>query len=142
MDKDEFKKDLEEIVRLFKLLKAKAEKMNYIDMDSDQYKQLELFVKSYDMFKGNINEEMLKQFGAPIHDMLKELIRQLKEDLGEEYLYQNLQEEPEKSIEEKKKVEVLPTLEEIDRLLQNPKLSAKEIDNLLDLRRKIKENQS
>ena len=117
--------------------------MNYIDMDNDQYKQIELFVKSYDMFKGNINEEMLKQFGEPIHDMLKELIRQMKEDLGEEYLYSDIpKEEPKKKIESGKKIEILPSLEEIDRMLQNPKLKSSEIDNLLDLRRKIKESDS
>ncbi|HBS87818.1 MAG: hypothetical protein A2W91_11115 [Bacteroidetes bacterium GWF2_38_335] len=144
MDKDAFKRDLEEIIRLFKLLKEKAKKTGYLNIDDMHYKQIEMLVQSYDMVKDNINEQMLSQFGEPIKDMMQEMIEHLREELGEEHLYSSQAQSSSHSIsenastEDKKVIQIGPSLEEIDRILSSTNLSDKEINKLLDLRVQMK----
>jgi hypothetical protein len=141
MEKEEFKKDLEQIIKLFTKLQEKAKKTGYMSLDDMHYKQIEMLVQSYDMVKDNINEQMLSRFGEPIRDMMKEMISHLQDELGDEYLYE-IESKPEKeTITEKadKVIQIGPSLEEIERMLQASNLSEQQINDLLDLRAKIKE---
>ncbi|MBN2681911.1 MAG: hypothetical protein JXR58_05350 [Bacteroidales bacterium] len=143
MEKDEFKQDLEQIIKLFGKLKEKAKKTGYMSLDDMHYKQIEMLVQSYDMVKDNINEQMLSRFGEPIKDMMKEMINHLQEELGDEYLYEM---QSEKTVNQTKEIadkviQIGPSLEEIDRMLQSSNLSDQQINELLDLRASMK-NQS
>lgn len=141
MEKEEFKKDLEEIIKLFTKLKEKAKKTGYMSLDDMHYKQIEMLVQSYDMVKDNINEQMLSRFGEPIKDMMKEMINHLQEELGDEYLYGMQSETIENIVIDKADnvIEIGPSLEEIDRMLESSNLSDQQINELLDLRAKTKQ---
>ena len=66
-----------------------------------------------DYFRG-VKKELLSQFGEPIRIIIADLVKRLKEELGEI-----------EHIEEKQ--EIINDIEKIDELLKNPNLSEEEI---------------
>ena len=144
MANSEFKKDMEELVRLFTKLKQKADNKELYGFDAKQMKSIELFIQSYDLFKDEMNEEMLGEVGGPVKDMIKQMIEQLREELGEDDMLYSKPEPQEPRVITKdadSKVEVSPSLEEIDRMLALPDLPVDEMNRLLDERaKKIKKD--
>ena len=68
---------------------------------------------------------MLNQLGSPIHEVILELIAQLKQELGEN-------EEQNETVSD-----ILSEIETIDDLLTESGLSSSEIDELLDERSRL-----
>ena len=128
---DSFKKDLDELFRLFKKMVENKEMDEIPGVDKFMLQQFQMFFSNYDTMKDQIADQLQGQFGDSVKDMVKTLVHQLKEELGEDDLlkFEYAEEEPVVSIEE-----VNNDIVEIDKMLKNPDLSAEQIDELLDRR--------
>ena len=128
---DSFKKDLDELFRLFKKMVENKDVDDIPGVDKFMMQQFQMFFSNYDTMKDQIADQLHGQFGDSVKDMVKTLVQQLKDELGEDDLlnvdYQ--EEEPAISIEE-----VSNDIAEIDEMLKNPDLTDEQIDELLDRR--------
>jgi hypothetical protein len=147
MEDENFRKELEDLFKLFKRLIEKENLNDLPGVDPQQVEQLKAFMAQFDDVKDKINIEMYKV--DPVTKMMiSTIVKQLREQLGEE-AYDLDEEErisPEEIIsqrEEQLKDVVDETarnrslLETIDEQLRNPDLSDDEIDALLDKRSQI-----
>jgi len=142
-----FEDDLEKLIRLFKRLKDKSATQLFTDFDQTLVQNLDFMIKNYETFKNNIPADFLKQMGEPFQQMLRQVIEQLEEELGEDFLYRLDKEESnsaiEKSVEPAKVPEGNPLdsteamISQIDEMLGKPGLSEPEINALLDKRLKL-----
>ena len=134
-DKQAFKRNLDELIKLFRKLKDKTSIENMPGVDKAMYQNFEIFLSSYDNMKVHITDDLYNQFGVPMRKMIADLVTQLKSELSEEDI---IELEDSKEVKEIKDVEILRDVKEIDLLLKNPKLSPEEIDKLLDERSSLK----
>jgi len=140
MEDESFKNDLDELFRLFnKLVKEKS--MDDIPgVNKAMLQQFEFFFSNYDGMKDQLMYQMQGQFGAPVKEMVKTLVKQLREELGEDEM---LIIEPEAEIEEAvveeelKKISGKTELEKIDELLKTSGLTEEQVNELLDKRSKL-----
>jgi len=140
MEDESFKNDLDELFRLFnKLVKEKS--MDDIPgVNKAMLQQFEFFFSNYDGMKDQLIYQLQGQFGAPVKEMVKTLLKQLREELGEDEM---LRIEPEAEIEEAvveeelKKISGKTELEKIDELLKTPGLTEEQVNELLDRRSKL-----
>lgn len=135
------KKNLDELIRLFKKVKDKSVFENISGIDKTFFNNFEMLVNNYDMIKDNLSEELLNQFGEPIHKMIADTVEQLKEQLGEAG---ELGEEFIESTEHKN-ILITPEPENwqeeikyIDDMLKRGSLKPDEADRLLDRRSELK----
>lgn len=128
-DKQAFKRNLDELIKLFRKLKDKTSIENIPGVDKAMYQNFEVFLSNFDNMKDHITDDLYYQFGKPMRKMIADLVSQLKNELSEKDIIK---------LEETEDVEIIKTIEEIDKLLKNPKLSTEEIDKLLDERSSIK----
>lgn len=135
MENDDFKKNIDELFRLFKRLVEKHPIEDMPGMNRFQFEQLKLFLSSYESMRDQISFEMANQVNEPMKEMLVMFIKQLREQLGEE-AYESATIEPVKSVSlnvpsnSSKEQEI----KKIDEQLTNPSLTEAEIDHLLDQR--------
>ena len=131
---DEFKKDLDELFRLFKKLVEKKDLNVVPGVDKFMLQQFQFFFNNYDTMKDQIAEQLQGQFGESVKDMVRTLVQQLKEELDEDELLNivETEEEPPVSI-----AEVGNDIKEIDELLKNPDLTEDQINELLDRRAQL-----
>ncbi|MBU1011522.1 MAG: hypothetical protein KKG99_00835 [Bacteroidetes bacterium] len=137
--KNSLKKNMDELIRLFKKIKDKSVFHNLPGIDKMFIQNFDLLVQNYDEIKDDLSEQLLSQFGAPIHKMIADIVVKLKKELGE-----NLTEEielPEKKLREIKKILITPEplnidieIKSIDSQLNKVGLSPEQIDRLLDRR--------
>jgi len=129
MEQDEFRKNIDELFRLFKKLLEKHPTGEIDGINRFQFEQLRLFLQNYDLVKDQLAIEMMGPMNEPMKQMLQMFLKQLREELGEEA--------------EPAEVEISPVSEEykdvqrIDKMLKSPGLSQSEIDRLLDERSKL-----
>lgn len=121
------KKEIDELIRLFKKLKEQADKEGVVKDETGFYQNINMLIGSYEMIKNQIPEEGFDEIHASIRDMIKQMITELKEELGE-------------GIGERE--ELAKSMRDIDELLKKPGLTGKEIDELLDERIKQRKNKS
>ena len=146
MENERIKKQMEELVRLFKKMMEKFPPDSIPGIDKAQAEQLKMMLSNYDDMKISFSSDMFGLFDEEMTEkLLSRLIKQLKDQLGEDA------DEPvaeQLSIVEKKEKEFeqLPTedryvalLDAIDSELKRPNLSMEEIDDLLDRRKKIQD---
>jgi len=138
---ESLKKNLDELIRLFKKVKDKSVFENIPGINKAFFSNFEMLVNNYDMIKEDLSEELLSQFGEPIHKMIADTVLQLKEQLGEAGEFDD--ELPE--FKESKNILITPEpenpLEEvnyIDEMLKRGGLKAEEVDRLLDRRSELK----
>jgi len=131
MDEDikSFKQNLDQLIKLFKKLKDRTSVNDIPGIDKMMYQNFDMFLNNYEMMKDRLSDELLSQFGEPIRVIIADLVKRLKEELGEV-----------EHIEEKQ--EIINDIEKIDKLLKNPKLSEEEINRLLDERKVISKSKS
>jgi hypothetical protein len=131
MDEDikSFKQNLDQLIKLFKKLKDRTSVNDIPGIDKRMYQNFDMFLNNYDMMKDKLSDELLSQFGEPIRIIIADLVKRLKEELGEI-----------EHIEEKQ--EIINDIEKIDELLKNPNLSEEEINRLLDERKVISKSKS
>ena len=141
MDIEKFKQELDELFRLFnKLMEKQGPEMENIPgINKMMVEQFKVFFTNYESMKDQIAYQLQGQFGDSIQEMVETLIRQLRNELGEEdwmmspgtdkpisHTIQPNISDPEKEIAE------------IDELLKNPDLTPEQIDELLDRRSRLK----
>ncbi len=131
MDEDikSFKQNLDQLIKLFKKLKDRTSVNDIPGIDKMMYQNFDMFLNNYEMMKDRLSDELLSQFGEPIRIIIADLVKRLKEELGEI-----------EHIEEKQ--EIINDIKKIDELLKNPNLSEEEINRLLDERKVISKSKS
>ena len=130
-DNNTFRENLDKLIELFKKIKEKSKDKYSDDMDKSFLMNFDMLINNYEMIKNNVPDEVLNEMGEPIKKYITEVIEKLKEELGEDF------NDDIETINEI--IEIENSIEEIDKLLTNPKLTPKEIDDLLDKRQQVKE---
>ncbi len=125
-----FRENLDELIELFKKIKKKSKDKYISDMDKSFLMNFDMIINNYEMIKNNVPEEVLNEMGEPIKKYISEMIEKMKAELGEDF---------KDDIETVNEViEIENSIEQIDKLLENPNLSDNEINELLDKRKQIK----
>ena len=128
MEDENFRKELEDLFKLFRRLIEKEASEGLQDMDHQQLEQLKAFMAQFDDVKEKLKVEQVHV--DPFSKMMvSSLLQQLREQLGPDALIDD--DEPELQIE------AANTVEAIDEMLKNPNLNDQEIDDLLDKRMQI-----
>ncbi|OFX48530.1 MAG: hypothetical protein A2046_03260 [Bacteroidetes bacterium GWA2_30_7] len=117
---DNFKKNLESLINLFKKFREKLKKEELIGVDKSLFSHIDLLINNYDTIKNNFPDEVFEQMGEPLQQMMIQAISQLKVEFPE--------------IDNDTDKEFVKELIYVDELLKNPNLTQKEIDELLDKR--------
>lgn len=148
MDMEQFKQDLDELFRLFNKLMEKQETgMEEIPgINKMMLQQFKFFFNNYEQMKDQIAYQLQGQFGESVQDMVKTLIQQLREELGEDdFMLEEEDNAASKEIdtiisEDKPAGAFDPQKEiaKIDELLKNKNLTPEQIDQLLDRRSNLK----
>lgn len=125
MKNTSFADHLDVLIRLFKKLREQNQDEQMAGMDRSFFQTVDILLQNYDLIKSTVPKEMLDQLGSPIHDVILELIKQLKQELGETG---NTNETI---------GDILSEIEAIDEMLAEANLSSSEIDELLDERTKL-----
>lgn len=133
MEQDDFKKQIDELFRLFNKLMEQHPMDEVPGINKFQLEQMKMFLRNYETLKDQLSYEMMGQMNEPMRQMISLFIRQLKQELGE----------PE-DFNEPETIHVKPVknLEEIDERLRQPGLSEEEIDRLLDERAWLQSQQN
>lgn len=135
MEDENFKKDLDELFRLFNKLVKDRPVEDVPGLNQGMLRQFEFFFSNYENMKDQISQQLQGQFGEPVKEMVKGLIQQLKEELGEDNFLETLDEEDKLILDEEiQKIEGKSEREKIDELLKTPGLTEEQIDELLDRR--------
>ena len=147
MENEDFKKQIEELLRLFKKVIEKYPLDDVPGIDKSQLEQLKRQLDNYEEYKdpfsielpGMADNEMARRF-------ISLMISRLREQLGEDANVVN--DSPIVEVEKKEMAyESLQTgenyqslLDSIDAQLRNPDISEEEMDKLLDKRQKLIKN--
>ncbi len=126
---ESFKQNLDQLIKLFKKLKDRTSVNDIPGIDKMMYQNFDMFLNNYEMMRDRLSDELLSQFGEPIRIIIADLVKRLKEELGEN-----------EHIEEKQ--EIINDIEKIDELLKNPNLSEEETNRLLDERKVISKSKN
>ncbi|MCK4407714.1 MAG: hypothetical protein KAV44_08565 [Bacteroidales bacterium] len=126
---ESFKQNLDQLIKLFKKLKDRTSVNDIPGIDKMMYQNFDMFLNNYEMMRDRLSDELLGQFGEPIRIIIADLVKRLKEELGEN-----------EHIEEKQ--EIINDIEKIDELLKNPNLSEEETNRLLDERKVISKSKN
>lgn len=126
---ESFKQNLDQLIKLFKKLKDRTSVNDIPGIDKMMYQNFDMFLNNYEMMRDKLSDELLSQFGEPIRIIIADLVKRLKEELGEN-----------EHIEEKQ--EIINDIEKIDELLKNPNLSEEETNRLLDERKVISKSKN
>lgn len=138
MEDESFKKDLDELFRLFnKLIKDKS-----IDdvpgLNTGMLKQFEFFFSNYEGMKDQLMYQLQGQYGDSVKEMVRTLVKQLREEVGEDD-FLSMEEEAEIIEEPQIETELQQIVgkterEKIDELLKKPGLTEEQVNELLDKR--------
>ncbi|HMM11064.1 MAG TPA: hypothetical protein PKE03_03105 [Bacteroidales bacterium] len=131
MENNEFRRQIDELFRLFNKLMERYPMEDMPGLDRMQLEQMKIFLRNYEQMKDQISFEMMGQVNEPMRQMISLFIKQLKEELGEEDL---VDDNPPQAVTQGK------TIQEIDALLSRGGLSEDEIDKLLDERARLQQS--
>ncbi len=129
MEDEKFRQELDELFRLFKKLMEDKSIDEVPGIDKHMLQQFQFFFNNYENMKDQIAYQLQGQFGEPVKEMVRTLVRQLREELGDDYDF--IEEEDITMIDVD---EVGNDLKKIDEMLTNPNLTPEQIDELLDKR--------
>jgi len=133
MEDEKFRKDLDELFRLFKKMVENKPLDDVPGVDKFMLQQFQFFFNNYENMKDQIAEQLQGQFGDSVKDMVKSLVEQLKEELDEDIVLESLEDDtPIISISS-----VEDDITKIDEMLQNPNLTEEQVNELLDRRSKL-----
>ncbi len=135
MEDEMFKRDLDELFRLFnRLIKDKSIE-DVPGLNQGMMKQFEFFFSNYENMKDQLSSQLQGQFGEPVKEMVRALIQQLKQEVGDDGFPEEIKDEEEAVIEDEiKKIEGKTEREKIDELLKSPGLTEDQVNELLDRR--------
>ena len=117
---DNFKRNLEALISLFKKFREKLKKEELIGVDKSLFSHIDLLIDNYDTIRNNFPDDVFEQMGEPLQQMMIQAITQLKSEFPD--------------INQDSDKEFVQNLIHVDELLKNPNLTQKEIDELLDKR--------
>jgi hypothetical protein len=133
MEDERFRHDLDELFRLFKKLVEEKSMDDIPGVDKQMLQQFQFFFNNYEDMKDQIAYQLQGQFGEPVKEMVRTLVKQLREELGEEFDFIEAEEEvPVVEIDSSES-----DIEKIDKMLKDPNLTAEQIDELLDRRAQL-----
>ena len=138
MDMEQFKRDLDELFRLFNKLMEKQENgMEEIPgINKMMLQQFKFFFNNYEQMKDQIAYQLQGQFGESVQDMVRTLIQQLREELDEdEFFIDETKDDTDiKEIESitsedsKGSIDAQKEIAKIDEMLKNKNLTPEQID--------------
>ena len=139
MENDKFRQDLDELFELFKRLLEKEEMDELPGVNKLMFQQFQMFFSNYETMKDEIARQLQDQFGESVKDMVHQLVLQLREQVGDDYMYGKVENDNSVDVNIKisKKSSETETVEDIDELLKNPNLTEAEIDELLERRHRL-----
>jgi hypothetical protein len=133
MEDEKFRKDLDELFRLFKKMVEKKPLDDVPGVDKFMLQQFQFFFNNYENMKDQIADQLHGQFGDSVKEIIKSLVQQLKEELDDDIMLE--------SIKEEKPIISISTvghdMKEIDEMLQNPNLTEEQVNELLDRRSRL-----
>jgi len=132
MEDEKFKQELDELFRLFKKLVETKSLDDVPGVDGMMLKQFQFFFTNYETMKDQIGTQLQGQFGEPVKQMVSDLVKQLRAQVGEEE-YTDIEQIDEPDIPLNLS-NTNSTIQEIDKLLTNPDLTDEQINELLDKR--------
>lgn len=130
MEDEKFRQELDELFRLFKKLMEDKSIDEVPGIDKHMLQQFQFFFNNYENMKDQIAYQLQGQFGEPVREMVRTLVKQLREELGEDY----------EIIEQEDDAPVIDIndlgndIKKIDEMLTDPNLTPEQIDELLDKR--------
>jgi len=136
MEDESFKQELDELFRLFKKVMETRPMEEVPGVNKAMLQQFQFFFDNYENMKDQIASQLQGQFGDSVKQMVRTLIEQLREEVGDDEMLS----EPETEIEETKPIleisgtNVEEDLKNIDELLKNPNLTEEQVNELLDRR--------
>ena len=132
MEDEKFKQELDELFRLFKKLVETKSLDDVPGVDGMMLKQFQFFFSNYETMKDQIGSQLQGQFGEPVKQMVSDLVKQLRAQVGDEEFADIEQiDEPDIPLNLSN---TNSTIQEIDQLLTNPDLTDEQINELLDKR--------
>lgn len=131
MEDEKFRKDLDELFRLFKKMVEKKPLDDVPGVDKFMLQQFQFFFNNYENMKDQIAEQLQGQFGDSVKDMVKSLVQQLKEELDDDIMLESIEEDEKPIISISS---VGDDIKEIDAMLQTPGLTEEQVNELLDRR--------
>jgi hypothetical protein len=121
-----FKKSLDELIEVFKKIKNTSAYKEMVKTDL-QLKNIEMLIENYELIRNNIPNEIISEFGGQLKTLIEDLTEKLKKDIP---------------TNENENTTHITDIEAIDKLLSNEKLPEYKINELLDQRNKLKNNES
>lgn len=129
-----FHQNLDELIHLFKKVKENQKKYEFKDIDITFLADFEILLNNYDLVKESVPPEMLDNLGAPIKELIEELVLQLKKELENAVELAKI----DANVDE---TELHNDLNHVVELLKQDDLTVAEIDFLLDRRTELLEQQ-
>ena len=137
-ERDSLKRNMDELIRLFKKIKDKSVFDNLPGVDKMFIQNFDLLVQNYDEIKDDLSEQLLSQFGSPIHKMIEDIVLKLKAELGEDAneteVLAEKTEKPQKVLITPEPINIDDEIKTIDNQLNNSSLTPEQVDRLLDRR--------
>jgi len=146
MDNNDFKKDLDQLIRIFKQMKNKSQEDHFSFLGPVFTQNLDFIINNYEMVRNQIPQDMLAQMGAPFQQMLHQFIEQMKNELGDDfYLDEEADDTPasqpiitppaaKAGAPKTTEIDFTAEVAAIDKQLKSPGLTEAQIDALLDKR--------
>jgi len=131
-----FSEQLDQLITLFKKVQEKARCSNTGDENKVFSMNFDMIMRNYEVIKESVPKETLDNLGSPFKKLIIDMIEQLKEDFGEEFLSE-IEEYPKLAEMMSKEEERQNEIKLIDEKLKNPSLKSYEIDELLDRRSEL-----
>ena len=125
MADNDFKNNLDELIEVFKRLKNKEYFKTMLNNDA-QLKNIEMLINNYDFIKNNIPDDIQEDLGGNIKELIIDLTKQLKQELGD--------------IDTEENKEHFNDIDMIDNILTSRNLSENKINELLDKRNSLNNN--
>ena len=140
--RESLKNNMDELIRLFKKIKDKSVFDNLPGMDKMFIQNFDLLVQNYDEIKEDLSDQLLNQFGPPIHEMIANIVKQLKKEVGEDLtpandIIEESSKNPQKVLITPEPINIDDEIEIIDKQLNSNKLSPEQVDRLLDRRSEL-----
>lgn len=132
MEDEKFKQELDELFRLFKKVMETRPMEDVPGVNKMMLQQFKFFFDNYETMKDQIAYQLQGQFGDQVKDMVRTLIEQLREEVGDDDII--LEAPEEEPLLEISGTNVQEDLKKIDELLKDPSLTEQQINELLDRR--------
>lgn len=149
MENNDFKRDLDQLIRIFKRMKNKSQEDHFSHLGPAFTQNLDFIISNYEMVRNQIPQDMLAQMGAPFQQMLHQFIQQMKNELGEDFYLdeEDIETHASQAIITPPATSTVPPkvtgsdfteeIATIDKQLKSPGLTEAQVDALLDRRNQI-----